>query len=130
MLYFFSILLIVFIVFFLVLYKRKYLFNTSKKTNLYLKKRFHKENKTIISSTRKNNFYYENNSEKYSKFDQKSLREQMYKLYQGEREDKLKALKIAEKLRDKSTLPIIKRGLKDMDPEIVELSAILIRKFK
>ncbi len=54
----------------------------------------------------------------------------MYKLYQGQTEDKLKALQIAEKLRDKSTLPILKRGLKDMDPEIVALSAILIRHFK
>ena len=39
-------------------------------------------------------------------------------------------LKIAEKLADKSILPILRRGLKDPSLEIVERSAKLIRKFK
>ncbi len=54
----------------------------------------------------------------------------MNKLFKGSAEDKLKALNLAEELADKSTLPIIRRGLKDMDPAIVEFSACLIRKFK
>ena len=37
---------------------------------------------------------------------------------------------IAKELADQSTLPILRRGLKDMDLEIVKLSAALIRKFK
>ena len=54
----------------------------------------------------------------------------MNKLFKGSVEDKLKALHLAEELADKSTLPIIRRGLKDMNPAIIELSASLIRKFK
>ena len=53
----------------------------------------------------------------------------MFTLFQGNREDKLKALKIAEKLADKSTLPILRKGLRDISPEVVEISAFLIRKF-
>ena len=44
--------------------------------------------------------------------------------------NKLKALKIAEELADKSTLPILRKGLRDISPEVVEISALLIRKFK
>ena len=54
----------------------------------------------------------------------------MNKLFKGSAEDKLKALNLAEKLADKSTLSIIRCGLKDMDPAILELAAPLIRKFK
>ena len=54
----------------------------------------------------------------------------MFSLFQGNTEDKLKALKIAEELADKSTLPILRKGLKDIAPEVVEMSAIFIRKFK
>ena len=43
---------------------------------------------------------------------------------------KLKALKIAEELADKSTLPILRKGLRDVSPEVIEISALLIRKFK
>ncbi len=51
----------------------------------------------------------------------------MFSLFQGNTEDKLKALKIAEELSDKS---ILRQGLRDMSPEVVKLSALLIRKFK
>ena len=54
----------------------------------------------------------------------------MYKLYKGAPKDKLKALKIAEELAGKSTLPILRRSLKDVNSEIVELAAMVIRKFK
>ena len=54
----------------------------------------------------------------------------MFSLFKGNTEDKLKALKIAEELSDKSTLSILRKGLRDMSPEVVEISALLIRKFK
>ena len=54
----------------------------------------------------------------------------MFNLYKGTPEDKLKALKIAEELADKSTLPILRKGLRDVNLKIVECSADLIRKFK
>ena len=54
----------------------------------------------------------------------------MLTLFQGNTEDKLKALKIAEELADKSTLPILRKGLKDISPDVIEISAFLIRKFK
>ena len=54
----------------------------------------------------------------------------MFNLFKGNTEDKLKSLKIAEELSDKSTLPILRKGLRDISPEVVEISALLIRKFK
>ena len=54
----------------------------------------------------------------------------MISLLQCNTENKLKALKIAEELADKSTLSILRQGLKDISPEVVEISALLIRKFK
>ena len=54
----------------------------------------------------------------------------MFSLFKGNKEKKLKALKIPEELADKSTLPISRKGLRDISPEIVEISALLIRKFK
>ena len=41
----------------------------------------------------------------------------MNNLFNGSAEDKLKALNLAEELADKSTLPILRRGLKDINPE-------------
>ena len=54
----------------------------------------------------------------------------MFQLFLSNKEDKLKALQIAEALADKSTLPILRKGLKDTSPEVVEISANLIRNFK
>ena len=54
----------------------------------------------------------------------------MSSLFKGSKENKLKALKIAEELADKSTLPILRKGLRDISPDVVEISALLIRKFK
>ncbi len=54
----------------------------------------------------------------------------MFSLFQGNKEDKLKALKIAEELADKSTLSIFRIGLRNISPEVVEISDLLIRKFK
>ena len=47
----------------------------------------------------------------------------MFSLFQGNKEDKLKALKLAEELADKSTLSILRKGLRDMSPEVVQISA-------
>ena len=54
----------------------------------------------------------------------------MFSLFKDNKEDKLKALKIAEELSDKSTLSILRQGLRDTSPEVVEISALLINKFK
>lgn len=75
-------------------------------------------------------FLYNHEEKKYSVFYKNSQRNKMFILFQGDAEDKLKALKIAEELADKSTLPILRKGLRDISPEVVEISALLIRKFK
>ena len=54
----------------------------------------------------------------------------MLSLFQCNTENKLKALKITEELADKSTLPILRKELRDISPEVIEISALLIRKFK
>jgi len=92
-------------------------------------KEMHNEN-NIMNSSAKTYNYYQNSSYKYSEFYKRKLREKMNKLFNGSAEDKLKALNLAAELADKSTLPILRRGLKNMDPVIVELSASLIGKFK
>jgi DNA uptake protein ComE-like DNA-binding protein len=128
MLNFFSIVLIILIIFFIVIFKRKYIFNAFNKKKLYPIKEMYNEN-NIITSSEKNN-HYQISANKYSEFYKRKLREKMNSLFRGSAEDKLKALNLAEELADKSTLPILRRGLKDMDPEIVKLSAYLIGKFK
>ena len=47
----------------------------------------------------------------------------MFTLFPGNTEDKLKALKIAEELADKSTLSILRKGFRDISPEVIEISA-------
>ena len=89
-----------------------------------------KLNKNNNFSSNKNSFFYNHEEKKYSVFYKNSQRNKMFNLFQGSTEDKLKALKIAEELSDKSTLSILRQGLRDMSPEVVQLSALLIRKFK
>ena len=43
----------------------------------------------------------------------------MLKLFKWSKADKLRALKIAEELADKSTLSILRKGLKGMNLQIV-----------
>ena len=129
MLNFISIILIIFIVFFIAILKRKYIFNAFNKKKFYPLKGMDNENNIITSSSKKYN-NYQNSSNKYSEFYKRKLRKKMNNLFNSSAEDKLKALNLAEELADKTTLPILRRGLKDMDPEIVERSADLIRKFK
>ena len=130
MLNFFAILLIIFIVFLLLIFKKRQFKNAINLKNLSSNKLINnnKNNKQNIS--KKNSFSFKHEDSIYSEFDKKALRNTMFKLFQSHKEDKLKALKIAEKLADKSILPILRRGLKDTSPEIVEKSAYLIRNFK
>ena len=130
MLNFFAIVLIIFIVILLLVFKkrsfRKFI-NKGKFHSDKLKKN-RKNNKKFISN--KKSFLYNHEEKKYSLFYKNSQRNKMLSLFQGNTEDKLKALKIAEELSDKSTLSILRQGLRDMSPEVVKLSALLIRKFK
>ena len=130
MLKFFTIVLIILILFFLVIFKRKYIFNAFNTKKLQAIKEKHNKNKIISSSVKNINIHYQNNFYKYSEFYKRTLRAKMLRLSKGNTKDKLKALKIAEELADKSTLPILRKGLKDMNLKIVERSADLITKFK
>ncbi len=130
MLNFFTIVLIILILFFLMIFKRKYIFNAFNTKKLQAIKEKHNKNKIISSSTKNINIHYQNNFYKYSEFYKRTLRAKMLRLSKGNTKDKLKALKIAEELADKSTLPILRKGLKDMNLKIVERSADLITKFK
>ena len=124
-----SIVLIVLILIFIVIFKRKYISNAFNKKKSHLIQEIYNKNHRIDSSLTKNN-HYQNSSNKYSEFYKRTLREKMLKLSKGFTADKLQALKIAEELADKSTLPILRKGLKDMNLQIVERSADLIKKFK
>jgi len=123
---FFSIVLIIFIGILLLVLKKRSFKKLINKSNLYSIK-LNKNNKF---SSNKNSFLYKHEEKKYSVFYKNSQRNKMINLFQGDTENKLKALKIAEELADKSTLPILRKGLRDMSPEVVEISALLIRKFK
>ncbi len=130
MLNFFAIILIIFIgILILVLKKRRFnKFINNVKLN-YIKLKKHRKNNSQFLSNKKS-FLYKNEEKKYSIFYKNSQRKKMFSLFKGNTEDKLKALKIAEELADKSTLKILRKGLRDISPEVVEISALLIRKFK
>ncbi len=130
MLNFFAILLIIFIgILLLVLKKRSFkkFINQGNLNSIKLKKNKKSNNKFL---SKKNNYLYNHEEKKYSMFYKNSQRNKMICLFQGDTENKFKALKIAEELADKSTLPILRKGLRDISPEVVKLSALLIRKFK
>jgi len=130
MLSFFAIVLIIFIgILLLVLKKRSFrkFINNGKLHSVKLKKNKKNDNQ---SPPNKKSFLYNHEAKKYSLFYKNSQRNKMFSLFQGNTEDKLKALKIAEELSDKSTLSILRQGLRDMSPEVVKFSALLIRKFK
>ena len=126
MLNFFAVVLIIFIGILLLVFKKRSFKKLINKRNLYSIK-LNKNNKL---SSNKNSFLYNHEEKKYSVFYKNSKRNKMISLFQGNKENKLKALKIAEELADKSTLPILRKGLRDISPEVVEISALLIRKFK
>ena len=84
----------------------------------------------IYSSTLKNNFPITKDIKVYSNNERIFLKRKMKELFKGSKEDKIKALKIAKQLSDKSTLQILRMGLRDTDSEIVEIAASLIENFK
>ncbi len=130
MLNFFAIVLIIFIVFFIFIFKRNKFKNSVNIKNIYPNNFLNSQENNNRYKSKKNIIYYQSEENIYSEFHKKSLRNRMFKLFQSNEEDKLKALKIAEQLGDKSTLPILRKGLKDPSLKIVERSAKLIRKFK
>ena len=126
MINFFAIVLIIFIGILLLVLKKRSFKKLINKANLY-SINLNKNNKF---SSNNNSFLYNHEEKKYSVFYKNSQRNKMISLFQGDTENKLKALKIAEELADKSTLPILRKGLRDISPEVVEISALLIRQFK
>ena len=103
MINFFAIVLIIFIGILLLVLKKTSFKKLIKKGNLYSIK-LNKNNKF---SSNKNSFLYKHEEKKYSVFYKNSQRNKMFSLFQGSTENKLKALKIAEELANKSTLPIL-----------------------
>ena len=126
MINFFAIVLIIFIGILLLVFKKRNFKKLINKSNLYSIKL----NKNNNFSSNKNSFLYNHEEKNYSVFYKNSQRNKMVSLFKGNKENKLKALKIAEELADKSTLPILRKGLRDISPEVVKISALLIRKFK
>ena len=127
MLNFFAIVLIIFIAILLLVLKKRSLRKLINKGNLYSVKlkKIEKNNNKFLSN--KNSYLFNPEEKQSSAFYKNSQRNKMFSLFKGNREDKLKALKIAEELADKSTLPILRKGLRDISPEVVEISALLIR---
>ena len=130
MLNFFAILLIIFIGVLLLVFKKISFRKLINKDNLYsIKFKKNRKNNNKFLSNKNSNLYI-HEEKKYSVFYKNSQRNKMFSLFQGDTENKLKALKIADELADKSTLPILRKGLRDISPEVVEISALLIRQFK
>ena len=119
MLNFFAIVLIIFIGLLILIFKNRKLNNpiNIKKSSPNKVNRYRKNNNKFISNKR--NFVYRHEEKKFSTFYKNSQRNKMFILFQGNTEDKLKALKIAEELADKSTLPILRKGLRDVSPEVI-----------
>ena len=126
----FSIILIILILLFLLFFKRNNIINLLNNKINFSPKKSAKSKKNNISQLYGYSIYYLNNPQIYSKLEKKNLRQEMIQLFKGSRKDKLKALHIAEELSDKTTLNILRIGLKDIDPDVVKRSAILIRNFK
>ena len=126
MINFFAILIIIFIGILLLVFKKRSFKKLIKKRNISSIK-LNKNNKF---SSNKNSFLYNHEEKKHSVFYKNSQRNKMLSLFQGNTDNKLKALKIAKELADKSTLPILRKGLRDISPEVVKISALLIRQFK
>jgi len=100
MINFFAILLIIFIgIYLLVLKKRSFkkLINQSNLNSNKLKKNKKSNNKFL---SKKNSYLYNHEEKNYSVFYKNSQRNKMISLFQGNTENKLKALIIAEELAD------------------------------
>ena len=126
-----SLLLIVSILIFLIFYKKKYILNILKI------KKFSSHRESLQVKKYKLNPFNDNLNysdfiklDNCSNFKKSILRKEMLELFKGSKKEKIKALKIAELLSDKSVLPILRLGLKDMDSDIIKVSAKLIQKYK
>ena len=126
-----SLLLIIFILIFLIYYKKKYFLNILKNKKFSSNRESLQVKKNKLNPFNDNLKYSDfNKLDNFSNFKKSILRKEMLELFKGSKKEKIKALKIAEFLSDRSTLPILKMGLKDMDSDIVKVSAKLIQKFK
>ena len=123
-----SLILILCILIFLIFYKKEYILNKLKNKKLSLNQKIKKNNVKQFKYNLINADF--NDIRNYSNINKSILRKEMIGLFKSSKENKIKALKIAEFLSDKSILPILKLGLKDMDSDIVKISATLIQKFK
>ena len=130
MLNFFAVVLIIFIGLLLLIFKKRNLKKFINISNFYSSKFKKNRNNNIKFLTKNNSFSYKYEENIYSVIYKNSQRKKMFTLFKGNTVDKLKALKIAEELADNSTLPILRKGLRDISPEVIEISAFLIRKFK
>ena len=126
-----SLFLIFCIVIFLIFYKKENILNKLKIKRNLLQPTFDEAKKSKFKEIKYNlnnsDLNYANN---FSNLKKSILRKEMLELFKGSKEDKIKALKIAEFLSDKSILPVLKLGLRDMDSDIIKVSAKLIQKFK
>ena len=126
-----SLILIISIIVFLIFYKKEYIFNKLKTKKYLSRPTINDETKSKLKEFKYNiNNSDLNNINNFSNHNKSILRKEMLSLFKGSKEEKIKALKIAEFLSDKSIVPILKIGLKDMDSDIVKVSAKLIQKFK
>ena len=121
---------IISIILFILFFKRKYIYKI-RSIFFYLNKNNIKTTKNeFLKENINNQIRYQKDANIYSNLEKYYLKKKMLKLFKGSKAEKLEALNIAKKLSDKSTLNILKIGLKDMDSDIVKLSAKLIEKFK
>ena len=121
---------IISIILFILFFKRKYIYKI-RSIFFYLNKNNIKTTKNeFLKENINNQIRYQKDANIYSNLEKYYFKKKMLKLFKGSKAEKLEALNIAKKLSDKSTLNILKIGLKDMDSDIVKLSAKLIEKFK
>ena len=125
-----SILLILAILIFLIRFKGNLIIKFLYKKKFKIHKNVVETQAKVSSTILKKNVSTLEDIKSYSQNERLILKRQMEALFKGPKEDKLKALKIAKDLSDKSTLHILRMGLKDMDSDIVEISAGLINNFK
>ena len=125
-----SIILILSILIFLLIFKRSLIIKFFNKKKIELYNNVQETQAKISSSPLKKKFPFTNDIQVYSYSEKILLKRKMESLFKGSKEEKLKALEIAKELSDKSTLPILRMGLKDMDSDVVEICADLIDNFK
>ena len=125
-----SIILILTILIFLLIFKRSVIIRVFNKKMIGLHNNVEETQANNSLSTLKKRFPITKDIKVYSQNERIFLKRKMEALFKGSKEDKLKALKIAKDLSDTSTLHILRMGLKDMDSDIVQISADLIDNFK